>query len=290
MQQKQGRNRSRNASVERIAQGLGWFSIGLGAAEILAPGPLSRLIGIRDRAGTRALLRFYGVREIGTGIGILMQRKPSPWLWGRVAGDAVDLASLGAAMSSGRTDKTRLGVAAAAVAGVTALDVYCGRQMTESRTGRVRVTQTVIIDRPADEVYGFWRNFENLPQFLQHIQRDTHIVQDRPSAMVAWRAETGAGVDNSGAVSFDRATGDRGTLVRVDLEYTSPRGAVGSTVAKVLGKDPGQQLDHALRAFKSTLEAGEVLKSDSSIHRGMHPARPEERVYNRERATGLVPV
>jgi uncharacterized membrane protein len=300
VEQNQRRDTSRNANVERIARGLGWFSIGLGAAEILAPGPLAGLIGLRDQARTRTLLRFYGVREIGAGIGILMQREPAAWLWGRVAGDAVDLVSLGAAMSSDRTDRTRLGIATAAVAGVTALDVYCGQEMTQSwNNGRVRITKTVIIDRPADQVYGFWRNFENLPTFMRHVasvtpagdgklhwtvsgpggksfEWDAHIMQDRPNAMIAWRSEPGADVENSGAVWFDRATGDRGTLVRVDLEYAPPGGALGSVIAKIFGKEPGQQLDDDLRAFKSMLETGEVVKSEASIHRGLHPARPAE--------------
>src|SRR5436305_11233554 len=89
---------------ERIANGLGWFSIGLGLAEVLAPRELAQFIGIRDSAKTRTVLRTYGVREIGAGLGILSQRRPAGWLWSRVAGDILDLSSLAAAdsFSTGR--------------------------------------------------------------------------------------------------------------------------------------------------------------------------------------------
>ena len=75
-----------------VARGLGWFSIGLGLVEALSPGIVTRTLGMEGKEG---LVRGYGVREIGTGIGILAANDPSPWLWGRVAGDALDLADFG---------------------------------------------------------------------------------------------------------------------------------------------------------------------------------------------------
>src|ERR1700751_3255609 len=78
-------------SAKALARGLGWFSIGLGLAEMLAPKMLTRQMGMK---GKEALLRFYGAREIAGGIGILMSGNPGPWIWGRVAGNALDLATL----------------------------------------------------------------------------------------------------------------------------------------------------------------------------------------------------
>ena len=121
--------RERNSKVsqgerdERLANGLGWFSIGLGLAELISPGSLARLIGVPEKNGTRAVLRVYGVREIGAGIGILAQPRPARWLWGRVAGDVVDLASLGSALKSEDSNRARVAAATAAVLGVTALDI-----------------------------------------------------------------------------------------------------------------------------------------------------------------------
>src|SRR5690349_17261487 len=88
-----------NCTEQRLANGLGWFSIGLGLAELAAPRQVARLIGARDEDNTRTVLRAYGVRELAAGFGILSQTSPTGWLWGRVAGDMLDLASLGKTLS-----------------------------------------------------------------------------------------------------------------------------------------------------------------------------------------------
>ena len=108
---------------DQIASGLGWFSIGLGLVELLAPKQLCRTLGIEGR---ETLIQAYGVREIATGVGILTAADPTPWLWGRVAGDAVDLATLviEARQPEGER-RSNLSPALAAVIGVTALDVIC---------------------------------------------------------------------------------------------------------------------------------------------------------------------
>src|SRR5689334_13061143 len=102
----------------RLAQFLGWFSIGLGAAELLAPKALCRSLAVDC---DEKLVQAFGARELAAGFGILSQRNPTPWLWGRVAGDAVDLGALAAAMKM----SARRGAVAAAigsVVGITVLD------------------------------------------------------------------------------------------------------------------------------------------------------------------------
>ena len=115
------------------ARGLGWFSIGLGAAEVLMPNALARALGMRGRGG---LLFLYGLREIATGIGILQARNQTPWLWGRVAGDALDLATLAA--HSGPGTRLNVGLGMAAVAGVSAIDVTIAAAMSERDERRAR--------------------------------------------------------------------------------------------------------------------------------------------------------
>lgn len=110
---------------QTLTRTLAWFSLGLGAAELFAPRRLGRLIGLPDDHSK--LLRACGLREIGAGLG-LMQGDPRAFLWARVAGDAMDLGLLGAAMKSDHHDRRRLGIALAAVAGVTALDVLAAVQ------------------------------------------------------------------------------------------------------------------------------------------------------------------
>lgn len=112
-----------------LARGLGWFSIGLGLAELAAAGRMCDYFGMEDR---EELVRFYGLRELASGIGILSQRTPTAWVWGRVAGDVLDLATLAADVGRSRRGGRVLG-AMAAVAGVAVLDVICGRQLSATR-------------------------------------------------------------------------------------------------------------------------------------------------------------
>jgi hypothetical protein len=113
-----------------LARGLGWFSIGLGLAEALAPQAMARAIGAPGYEGT---VRAFGLREIATGVGILASgnRPPGGWLWARAGGDAMDLAFLGIAAGSPRANPARLALAAAAVAGVAVADVLCAQRLDE---------------------------------------------------------------------------------------------------------------------------------------------------------------
>lgn len=300
---------SRSARDEQLANGLGWFSIGLGLAEVVAPGQVAQLIGVKDRDNTRTLLRAYGLREISAGVGILSQTRPAGWLWARVAGDLLDLASLGSALASEDTDKARLTTATAAVVGVTVLDILCGQQLSRAPGNRARsngsaaknsggqVTKTLIINRPPDEVYRFWRDIEKLPSFMDHLESvrvtgdrqshwvakgpggktfewDAEIVNDEPGSHISWRALPDSGIHNAGTVRFERAPGGRGTLLRVQMHYAPPGGTISANVAKIFGAEPGQLLERDLRVLKQILETGERAKSDASIHAGMHAAQP----------------
>ncbi len=297
---------SGDSNIQRISNGLGWFSIGLGLAELVMPGMVAELIGLEDEDGTLSLLRGYGLREIAAGVGILSQPQAAGWMWSRVAGDLMDLSSLGKALSSSGTNRTRAVAATAAVLGVTALDVFCAQQLSSGRgqedeadTGTRSTIRTIIINRSAEDLYGFWHYFSNLPTFMSQLESveelgggrshwkakgpagktvewDAEIVDDQPNSYIAWRSLEGADVDHSGSVRFERATGGRGTLVRVELEYAPPGGAIGATIAKLFRSEPGQQVEDSLRAFKQVMETGEVVKSDASIHKGMHAAQPPE--------------
>ena len=118
---------------ESIARGLGWFSIGLGLAEILMPRAMARGLNMRGR---EQVLVLYGLREIATGIGLLAASRSTPWMWGRVAGDALDIATLASSMQPGRRLGPAIGLAA--VAGVTAVDVANATALTARDRRRVR--------------------------------------------------------------------------------------------------------------------------------------------------------
>lgn len=117
---------NREMAARRAANGLGWFSIGLGLAELLCARPLARWMGMRGQEDT---LRFYGVRELGAGIGLLLAKDKAPWVWGRVAGDALDIATL-AAQFEGNPRKPQLMAALAAVAGATVADVMTAQSLS----------------------------------------------------------------------------------------------------------------------------------------------------------------
>jgi hypothetical protein len=112
-------------AAHALTQGLGWFSIGLGVAELVAPGHLARFLGLEERTD---LIRAYGAREIVTGVGILSE-DPTPWMWGRVGGDLLDLGTLARGLGSDNPQRANVGLAVAAVAGVTALDLICARAL-----------------------------------------------------------------------------------------------------------------------------------------------------------------
>jgi hypothetical protein len=109
----------------QIARALGWFSVGLGVAQILAPRRVSQSVGVGDRS---LVMQLMGAREVASGIGLLSGRHTPAWLWARVAGDAIDLALLGTNLVASKHDRGRTAAAAAAVAGVTFLDTWSARR------------------------------------------------------------------------------------------------------------------------------------------------------------------
>jgi hypothetical protein len=120
-------------SARRVAQGLGLFSIALGALELLAPRRLSQWLGLRSNP---RMIQAYGAREVATGLAILGRPSdPAPFVWARVAGDALDLATL-AAVAGGSRSKGRLGFAIAAVVGVTVIDALCAQALSARQPHR----------------------------------------------------------------------------------------------------------------------------------------------------------
>ncbi|MFL5494429.1 MAG: SRPBCC family protein [Gemmatimonadales bacterium] len=293
-------------TTTRVARGLGWFSVGLGLTEIAAPRALARVIGVRHAERHRKAMLALGVRELISGVGILTQPRSPGWVWVRVGGDVVDLALLGSALKSEASNRGRLAAATAAVFGVTLLDVRTGQELGRNagngsgRTnerGLAEVNKAITVRRMPEDVYAFWRDFQNLPRFMEHlesvqvlsdqrsrwkakapgggtVQWEAEIVEDRPNELIGWRVAGDADVTQSGTVRFTPAPGGRGTEVRVELRYDPPGGVIGTTIAMLFGEEPGQQVDSDLRHFKQVMETGEVVHSDASVHRGPHPARP----------------
>lgn len=126
----QPRSSAQQHSGERLARFLGYFSLALGLAELLAPRQMSELIGIDADEGNRKLLRAFGAREVLNGIAVLASDDPTKAMWGRVSGDALDLACLGTAMANSHNDRRRTAFATANVLAVAAADVVSAVRLT----------------------------------------------------------------------------------------------------------------------------------------------------------------
>lgn len=154
----------------------------------------------------------------------------------------------------------------------------------ESIEHGIEVRQAMLINKPAEELYRFWRKLENLPKIMHHLESvrmidekrshwvaqapaiaggsvewDAEITRDEPNAAIAWRSLPGSDIDCGGEIRFTRALGDRGTEVHVMMKYMPPAGKVGHLIAKLFGESPSRQIRDELRNFKRIMELGEIL-------------------------------
>jgi len=143
----------------------------------------------------------------------------------------------------------------------------------------IHVEESVTINRPIAEVYRFWRNFENLPKFMKHLEMvatreegishwvakgpagtsaewDARIINEVENQVIGWQSLDGSTISTAGSVNFDET--EHGTMVRVRLQYNPPAGKLGSAVAWLFGEEPSQQVHEDLRRFKALLETGEI--------------------------------
>jgi uncharacterized membrane protein len=181
-----------------------------------------------------------------------------------------------------------LGLIGRGISGICPVNMAIGRN-TASRDTRealggsrgVIVESSVTIYRPAQEIYSYWRQFENLPRFMYHLEQvqdlgcnrsrwaakgplgstvswEAEIIRDVPPELISWRTLPDADVVSAGSVWFKPAGGDHGTEVRVKLQYDPPAGKVGASVAWLLSEDAQQKIDDDLHRFKQLMETGEI--------------------------------
>jgi uncharacterized membrane protein len=147
----------------------------------------------------------------------------------------------------------------------------------------IHIEQAWLINKSPQDLYDFWRNFENFPSFMSHVKSvqvidekrshwtadapaiaggsvewDAEITRDEPNELIAWRSLPGSSVDNAGMVRFSPAMGDRGTEVHVFLDYLPPAGRLGHWIAKLTSGDAEKQIHDDLRNVKRLLETGEI--------------------------------
>lgn len=305
-------------STSALVKGLGVASLGLGLSEVLAPGKVAALAGIDDSQRTRTVTRALGIRECGHGAALLLG---SPKLvWTRVAGDALDIALLVTGLRRSNGDaagrRRRGALTAVALTAIGGADLYAALRASggngQSDTGRhanaprhQTLRAAITVRRPVEEVYRFWRELENLPSFMYHLESvttspegrshwaakapvgqpirwDAQLTEDVPNKRIAWQSLPGSGIQNGGCVDFEPDGSGDGTEVRVAIGYHLPGGAVAKAGATLLGESPDQQVNDDLRRFKQILETGQVMRSDGSpegtaAFRQMHQqaAQPE---------------
>jgi len=280
---------------------MGWFSLGLGMMQLVGPDAVNRLCGLPPASARRTTQRAIGARELLAAGGLLTHSNGAAWMKARVAGDITDIALLTKSLTSS-TRRTRTWLALAALLGVTAVDVIGAfrRHMPKERTN-MQTRAAITINRSREEVYSLWRDFSNLPRFMQHLesvetQDDRHshwkakgpagskvewdavVTEDVPARKIAWKSEGTTSVPNSGTVEFTEAPGAQGTEVTVTVEVEMPAGSAGKLAAKLFGEDPAQQVRDDLRHFKQILETGEVVYSEAN------PAGSQVKRFVRQRA------
>ncbi len=155
----------------------------------------------------------------------------------------------------------------------------------------IHIEQSFLVNRPAADIYNYWRDFTNLPQIMTYLQSvevreggkshwvakapriaggtaswDAEITRDEPNRVIAWRSLPGSEIDQVGEVRFNEALGDRGTEVHVTLRYVPPAGQIGHVVAKLLGLSPERQIHEDLRNFKRFMEVGELPSTEGQPH------------------------
>jgi len=191
----------------------------------------------------------------------------------------------GALLLLGLRKRGVLGLGMAAVGGYLAYRAATGNDPVMAAAGLsgnavaakpIFVEHSVVIDRPAQAVYDYWRKLENLPQIMSHLESVTtldekrsrwvakaplgthveweaEIVNDKPGQRIGWHSLPGATVDNAGSVQFESLP-NGGTRVHVALSYRPPAGPLGAAVAKLFGEEPSQQIAEDLQKFKAAFE------------------------------------
>jgi uncharacterized membrane protein len=263
-------------NVHGIAAGLGIFSIGLGAVELLAPGTVAKLLGARQPSW----VRWFGLREIAAGLGILSGKGTAFWVWSRVFGDFLDLTALVKLATLRKRNEPQTGVAAAAVLGVTALDIWCATELSKQGDEDTRIVEKITVGRPAEDLYEMWRDPATLAQIHAHIadvapaeegmthwilkeyplEWDAKWIEQEPGKRLCWRSVNG-NLYTAGCVGFEAAPGDRGVEVTLSLHYRFG-GLSPLQAANFFRVIPEKLTRHALRRFKSLAETGEIPSLD----------------------------
>lgn len=159
----------------------------------------------------------------------------------------------------------------------------------------VKVQESTVIHVPVETVYGFWRNFENLPRFMDHLKSvtvidnlkshwvakaplgtsvewDAIITQEQRNQLISWSSIEGSEIQNRGTVTFQETADGRGTLINVMLQYEPPLGKLGAIVAKLFGEEPQVQIKDDLQRLKEVMENGQMVRPMGGVATSADPS------------------
>lgn len=183
------------------------------------------------------------------------------------------------------------------------------RDDSEEVAHDVHVEKSITINATPRELYNFWRDFENLPRFMENLESvnkiddtrshwvatgpagkkvewDAEIYNEKEGEMIAWRSLAGADVTNAGSVRFEEAPGGRGTYLKVTLNYNPPGGKAAALFAKLFGQEPGQLVEHNLKRLKQLVETGEISTTEGQTS-GRAPASSKAEITGERKANKI---
>ena len=259
---------------------------------------MERILPRQDRRTPGELRWLYGIGGAGL---LLWGLKRRSWLGLLISSAGADLLNWSC---TGHYLHETLGVTTLSRKGLEALVPH--------QLG-IRVDRSIAVYRPIDEVYQFFRDFKNLARFLSHVndirevdekhshwfvrgpgglelEWDAEIISDQPNELISWRSVGSPDVGSTGSVRFERAPGERGTFVRVSLNYLPPAGALGAAIAKIFGEEPETQIKDDLRRLKQILEAGEIATTEGQPNGAQHHRPSEQHAVRTKEAEKFEPL
>jgi uncharacterized membrane protein len=174
------------------------------------------------------------------------------------------------------------------VTGYCEVNNALGRNTAHKKASAIEVKATYTINKPREEVYAYWRNFENLPAFMKHLENvvvkdektstwtakvpggvgtvtwDAVIQEEEMNRLICWTSLPGSTIDNAGEIRFVDAPGNNGTEIHAEISYRLPAGDAGSVAGKLINPFVERMVKEDLRRFKSLMETGEIPTPKSS--------------------------
>lgn len=179
-----------------------------------------------------------------------------------------------------------------------------GRNVSVPYELGIRVDREIVVHKPPQEVYRFWRNLENLPKFMKNVESvreidnkhsvwvvrgpagsvvewKADIINEKENELIGWRSLSGSEIANAGSVQFKPEDGGAATLIKIELQYEPPGGTIGAAFAKIAGSDPSKQIRDDLARLKQLLETGKSSGSESGAA-AAPKKQPSAKGWNRD--------